>query len=397
MNARIYLDHNATAPLHPAAAAVLRAHAQPGLAENPSAIHAAGQAARRELSRARDRLAVLLAAAPVELVFTASGSEANALAVHGAVGLALATAPRTRRRLLASAVEHASVLKILEACARLYPGIQVEQLPVDAQGRLDLARAERALGPDVALVSLMLANNETGVLQPVAALSLLARTHGVLVHCDAAQALAKVPVALSELPVDLLTAGAHKFGGGLGCGLLFVRKGLELPALLPGHQELGRRGGTENVAAISAAAAALEAQLDALPESQRRVEALRDRFEAELLKRVEGLHVNGPPAPRLPGTSNLLFEGADGQALVIALDLAGISASTGAACASGTLEPSHVLLAMGLPPERAAASVRFSLGSTTTDAEIDRVLEVLPPLVEQVRRYASPRRRSSPA
>lgn len=387
----IYLDHNATAPLHPAAAAVWRAYSDRNLPENPSSIHWAGQAARRALSDAREKLAGLLGGRPRDLIFTASGTEANALALRGAI----AAASGGRRRVLVSALEHVSVLKTLEALGNERPGLEVQRLAPDRHGVLDLAAAERALGGDVLLVSLMLANNEIGTLQPVRELALLARAYGVLVHCDAAQAVGKIPVNAAELGVDLLTAGGHKFGGGLGCGLLLARQGTPLMPLLSGHQELGRRGGTENVAAVSAAAAALAAVAPDLGRPLDPVAEQRDRLEQQLLASVPGAQVQGGGARRLPNTTTLTFEGADGEAVLIGLDIAGVAASSGAACASGTLEPSHVLLAMGLPPALARTAVRFSLGSTTSAAEIDRVLELLPDIVAAVRREAKAGRAAS--
>jgi len=385
MSARIYLDHNATAPLHPAAAAAWQELARESLPANPSSIHWAGQSARRRLTRARETIAALLGASAREVVFTSSGTEANVMALRGAV----AAAPRARRRVLVSGIEHPSVLGSLEALGRERPDVTIERMAVDHRGVLDLDSASSQLGSDVLLVSLMLANNETGVLQPVSELSLRARAHGILVHCDAAQAVGKMAVDVTALGADLLTAGGHKFGAGLGLGLLVVRRGVAISPLLPGHQERGLRGGTENVAAAVMAAAALEATQGVVDAEGSRVALLRDRLERDLLARVPGARAHGAGAPRLPNTSAIAFPGADGEAVVIGLDLEGIAVSTGAACASGTIEPSHVLLAMGVPEVEARATVRFSLGASNTEAEIDRVLEVLPELVASARRHAS--------
>jgi cysteine desulfurase len=290
---------------------------------------------------------------------------------------------------LVSGIEHPSVLGTLEALARERPEVQVERMAVDRRGVLDLEAAAAQLSDDVLLVSLMLANNETGVLQPVSELALLARARGALVHCDAAQAVGKMPVDLGELGADLVTAGGHKFGAGLGMGLLVVGRGVPIAPLLPGHQENGLRGGTENVVAVVAAAAALEATLGELGERAPRIARLRDRLEQGLLARIPESVAHGASAVRIPNTSLLAFPGAEGEAVVIGLDLEGVAASTGAACASGTIEPSHVLEAMGLPRRETVASIRFSLGASNTEAEIDRVLEIVPEVVAAARRHAT--------
>ncbi len=381
MPERIYLDHNSTTPLHPAAAVVWQELAREGWPANPSSIHWAGRAARRRLAQAREKIAGVLGASPRELFFTSSGTEANATAMRGAIQLA----SPGRRRVLVSGIEHPSVLLTLEAIARERPDLNVERMAVKRNGVLDLGSAEGQLSSDVLLVSLMLANNETGALQPVSELAQLARAHGALVHCDAAQAIGKVPVDLGALGADLVTGGGHKFGAGLGMGLLVMGRGLQLAPLLPGHQENGRRGGTENVAAVMAAAAALEAGLSELAEEGARIGRLRDRLEQGLLARVPDTAVHAVDAPRLPNTSAIGFARAEGEAVLIGLDLERIAVSTGAACASGSIEPSHVLLAMGLPRLEAMTSIRFSLGASTSEAEIDRVLEIVPRVVAAVR------------
>ncbi len=385
---RIYLDHNSTAPLHPAAAAIWQELSRDSWPANPSSIHWAGRAARRRLTEAREKIAQLLGVSARELFFTASGTEANATALRGTLQLA----PPGRRRILVSGLEHPSVLRTLEAVARERPDVKVEAMAVNRNGVLDLSSAETQLASDVLLVSLMLANNETGALQPVSELALRARAQGVLVHCDAAQALGKIPVDLGALGADLVTAGGHKFGAGFGVGLLVVRRGVPLAPLLPGHQENGLRGGTENVVAVVAAAAALEAALAELAgpgDAGSRIAKLRDRLEQGLLARVPETSIHAADAPRLPNTSAVRFSGAEGEAVLIGLDLEGIAVSTGAACAAGSIEPSQVLLAMGVPAIDALASIRFSLGSSTSEAEIDQVLDVVPRVVAAVRRHAS--------
>jgi cysteine desulfurase len=379
---RIYLDYNATAPLRPEAAAIWAEFASTRPAQNPSSLHWAGQLARKRLRLAREELADQLDCKPSELVFTSGGSESNSLALQGT---AIRAEGDERDEVWASAIEHPSVMGALQQIAAL-PGNATGLLPVLANGGLDLAAAARRIGSRTRLVSLMLANNETGAIQPVREVVELAHAAGALVHCDATQAVGKMSFAARALGVDLLSLGGHKFGAGPGFGLLFVRTGLELRPLFPGHQQDGRRAGTESVVAIAAAAAAMTAAIAQLPENAARMSALRDRLEQGLLKNIAGCWVNGAGMPRLCNTLNIGFEGAEGEALVIALDLEGIAASSGAACASGTLEPSGVLSAMGQDPVRASAAVRFSLGPDTTAMEIDRVLEVMPAIVAANRR-----------
>jgi cysteine desulfurase len=379
---RIYVDHNATAPLHPAAAAVWQTRAQLALPANPSSIHWAGRGARRDLSEARERIAALLGVGPRELFFTASGTEANATTLRGAVRLASGA----RRRVLVNPTEHPSVLGTLEALAQGRPDLVIERIALDHRGVVDLRAFEAQLDPSVLLVSLMFANNETGIVQPVEEVALLARARGALVHCDAAQAVGKRRVDLAALGVDLATAGGHKFGAGLGAGLLVVRRGISLEPLLSGHQEGGLRGGTENVAAVVAAAAALDARLQEIDLQTERLSGLRGSLERGLLGSIPGARLHGADAPRLANTSLLTFPGAEGEAVLIGLDVEGIAASSGAACASGSIEPSHVLLAMGVPILEAATAVRFSLGPSNTEAEIEHLLEVVPRVVAAVRR-----------
>ncbi len=373
----IYLDHNATAPLRPEAAAIWREYAQLLPAQNPSSLHQPGQAARKQLRLARESIAADLGCTPGEIIFTAGGSESNALAL---LGIARTSSDDQRTEIFASGVEHPSVMAALDQI-RTLPGRSVGLLPVDADGVLDLAGAADRIGPGTRLVSVMLANNETGVVQPVAEVVRIARGVGAMVHCDATQAVGRLAFSPDDLGIDLLSLGGHKFGAGLGFGLLYVRRGVEISPLYPGHQEGGRRAGTENVAAAMAAAAALRAAVHERAEAMPRLARLRDRLQFGLETRISGMWVNGGNAPRLCNTLNVGFEGVEGEALVIALDLAGIAASSGAACASGTLEPSSVLVAMGQDAVRAAAAVRFSLGPGTDETQIDRVIEVLPDLV----------------
>jgi cysteine desulfurase len=369
----IYWDHNAATPLRPEVAEALARALAPGLpAQNPSSTHRQGRAARARLDAARGRVAQALGCQPRELCFTASGSESVALALKGAF---LARADTSRRRVVTSAIEHPA---LLSALAQLQPlGAQVVHVAPGPEGRVDAQQLVAALGADTALCSLMWANNETGVLQPAREVAQACRERGIPFHTDAVQAAGKVPLSFREVDADLLSLSAHKFGGPAGVGLLVVRGGLPLQPLTPGHQEGGRRGGTPNLPFIEALALALERAQAEQPAHAAHVGRLRDRFEQELLARLPGIRVNGAGAPRVPNTSNLHFERADGEALLIALDLDGISASAGAACASGSLAASHVLRAQGLTDAQARASLRFSLGPEASEEELAQVVRAL--------------------
>jgi cysteine desulfurase len=373
----IYLDHNAITPVRPEALeAVRRALEAFG---NPSSVHAAGRAARGLLDEARACLARALAAAPAEIVFTSCATEAAALAIRGA----LATAPPGRRALVVTAVEHPCVLDLATALAT--EGTPVRVVPVDRDGQPDMDVLRHAVGEDTALVCAMLANNETGVLLPVGEIAAAARGVGAPFFCDAVQAVGKLPVEVGTLGADLLALASQKLGGPRGAGALWVRPGLRLSPLQGGHQERGRRPGTENLPGIAGLGAAVEAALARRAEDQARIGALRDRLERGLLAAVPRTRVNGVGSERLPGTSSLAFEACDGEALLMAMDLAGICASAGAACTSGSTKPSHVLSAMGLSPAEARGTIRFSLGWSTTAGEIDEALARIPPLVARVR------------
>jgi cysteine desulfurase len=374
----IYLDHNAITPVRPEAReALLLALDRFG---NPSSVHRAGRDARDVLDLARDRAARALGARPQDVVFTSGATEAAALAIRGVLG---ATAPG-RRRLVVTAVEHPCVLGLarrLEA-----EGTPLTVVPVDGRGEVDPAAFRAALGPDVALAAAMRANNETGVLLPVPALAAAARDAGAPFLCDAVQAVGKIEVDIRTLGADLVLATGQKLGGPRGAGLLWITPGLRLAPLLGGEQERGRRAGTENLPGIAGLGAALERAVAAHAEEEPRIAALRDRLEQGLLAAVQRSRVNGAGAPRLPGTSSIVFEGCDAETLLIAMDLEGLCASAGSACHSGSTKPSGVLLAMGLTDAEARATIRFSLGWTTTAAEIDAALRIVPPLVERVRR-----------
>lgn len=375
----IYFDHNATTPLDPEVRAEMEAcHAR--IFGNPSSIHSAGQEARQVIERARMHVARLIGAQPAEVIFTSGGTEANNLAIFGA---AAATKPE-RLHVLTTAIEHQAVLN---PCRRLeQAGHPLTLLPVDHEGRLDPELVAKALREDTAIISVMLANNDTGVIQPVAEVAAAARALGVIAHTDAVQAVGKMPVNVNALSVDLLTFSAHKMHGPKGAGALYIRKGRKLsPLVFGGHQERGLRPGTENVPAIAGFGKACELASSRLEESSARLSALRSAFETAILQRVSGTDVNGHGALRLPNTSNISFEGLDGELLAINLDLLGLAVSTGAACSSADPEPSHVLLAMGRSPDEARSSVRFSIGRGTSADEVRRAVDLVCQAVASMR------------
>jgi cysteine desulfurase len=378
---RVYLDHNATTPLDPRVLAAMLPILNEGFG-NPSSLHWFGQRARAAVEEARAQAASLIGAAPAEVVFTASGTEADNLALRGVA----ARAHEPRRKLVVTAIEHHAVLNTVRALAE--EGFRVETVRVDAQGRVDLDDLRARVDDRTALLSIMLANNETGVVQPVAEAARFARERGALVHCDAVQAAGKVEVDVRALDVDLLTLSAHKIYGPKGVGLLYVRRGTPMQALVRGGaQERNRRAGTENVAGIVGFGAAALLARESLEADGARLRALRDRFEAELLG-IPGAARNGAE-PRVPNTTNVSFAGTEAEGLLMALDLVGVAVSTGAACAAGGIEPSHVLRAMGLPPERVQASLRFSLGRSTTEAQLTRAAGGVRTAVERQRATAT--------
>ncbi len=375
---RIYLDHNATTPLDPR---VLQAML-PWLQEeygNPSSLHWFGQRARAAVEEARARVAALIGAEPHEVVFTGSGSEADNTALRGVTARARAG----RRGLVVSSIEHHAVLNTAKALAE--EGVPVATARVRQDGVVDLDDLSEKTSEGTALVSVMLANNETGVAQPVAEVSRLARARGALVHCDAVQAAGKLAIDVRALDVDLLALSAHKLYGPKGVGCLYVRRGTPLAALVRGGgQERNRRAGTENVAGIVGFGEAAVLAGESLAGGLEGTGGLRDRLEALLLA-CPGARRNGD-APRLPNTLNVSFEGTEAEGLLMALDLDGIAVSTGAACAAGAVEPSHVLRAMGFPPGRVQSSLRLSLGRSTTLAEVERAAELIAAVVTRQRR-----------
>ena len=378
---RVYLDYNATTPLAPEVVDAVVA-ATRDLFGNASSVHHFGQQAKAALDDARTAVATLIGADPSEVVFTSGGTEADNLAIRGA---AEAAEPAGRRHLVASAIEHEAVLNTLKALGRR--GWRTTLVPVGQSGIVSPERVREAIADDTALVSVMHANNELGTIQPIAEISALAHERGALMHTDAVQSAGKIPVDVRALGVDLLAIASHKLNGPKGAGALWVKRGTRmLPILTGGKHERSRRAGTENVPAIAGFGTAVRLAAAKMKTEGPRVASLRDRLETTVLREVPGTAVNGAVEARVPNTTNISFDRVEAESLLIALDLEGVAVSTGSACSSGTLEPSHVLRAMGFPAHRTQNSLRFSLGLFSTDADVDRVVAVLPGLVEKLRK-----------
>jgi cysteine desulfurase len=376
---RTYLDHNATSPLRPEARRAF-VDVIDRIQGNASSLHLEGRAARSVVEKAREQVAALAGCSAGEIVLTSGGTESVAAAVRGVAD----RAPDDRRRIVVSAVEHSAVLESARAAARR--GCVVVTIPCGRDGRVDLERFATQLGPDVALAALQLANNETGVLQPVEEVGVRCREQGIPFLVDAVQAAGKLALDPKKLFADLMALSGHKLGGPQGTGALYVRSGIVLaPFVAGGAQERRRRGGTEAVAAMAGfGAAAMDAQRCRGDEAKRLLR-LRARIETRLRDRFPQLQIHGEAVPRLPNTVNLALPGLPGETLAIALDLAGFAVSTGSACASGAVEPSHVIRAMGYDEEEARGSLRISLGWSTNDGDVERFLEAFPRVVDRVR------------
>jgi cysteine desulfurase len=374
---RIYLDHNATTPLDPRVLEAMLPVLREGFG-NPSSLHWHGQQARALLDESRAQVARLIGATPSEIVFTAGGTEADNMALRGVAAMAR----EPRRKIVYSAIEHHAIVNTGKALAE--EGWPVAVARVGADGLLDLDDLRARVDDTTAMVAVMRANNETGVIQPVAEAARIAHAAGALLHCDAVQAAGKIPIDVRALGVDTLALSAHKLYGPKGVGMLYVRRGTRLKAWVRGgSQERNRRAGTENVAGIVGFGCAAALAVDDLAGEAPRLSALRDRMEERLLA-IPGSRRNGD-GPRVPNTSNISFEGIEAESLLMALDLAGIAVSTGAACAAGAVEPSHVLRGMGLPLERVQGSIRLSLGRSTTVAMIDRATDAIAAAVAKQR------------
>lgn len=377
----IYLDNNATTQV---ATEVLEAMLPyfHDLYGNPSSMHSFGGQVARKLREAREQTAALIGAEPDEIIFTSCGTESD----NAAILSALATNPY-KRHIVTSRVEHPAI-KVL--CAHLAGrGYRITELPVNKDGLLDLNHYEKSLTPDTAIASLMWANNETGVLFAVEKAAELARARGILFHTDAVQAVGKIPIRLQANRIDMLSLSGHKLHAPKGIGVLYIRRGTKFtPFMIGGHQEKGRRGGTENIPAIIGLGKACALAARHMERENTVVKQLRDKLERELLSRVPRSRVNGDTSSRLPNTTNISFEFVEGEGILLLMDEQGICASSGSACTSGSLQPSHVLRAMGVPFTMAHGSIRFSLSIYNTEAEIDFVIEKLPAIIERLRRMS---------
>ena len=378
---RLYLDNNATTPVLPEVLEAMRPYFGDRFG-NASSIHHHGQETRAAVERARESMAGLLGCRPAEVVFTSGGTEADNLAIFGLINPGLAY---PGDHVITSTIEHHAVLNSCKHLAK--KGIEVTSLPVDGRGLVDPDDLRRALRPNTKLVTIMFANNETGVIQPVEEIGKICAEADVYFHTDAVQAAGKVPIRVEEIGCDLLSISGHKINAPQGVGALYVRKGTTLEAMLyGGSHERSRRAGTENVPGIVGLGKAAELALRGFENGETvRMATLRDRLENAILQNVEAARVNGDGAPRVPNTSNIYFDYIEGEALIIALDLKGLAVSTGAACSSGAIEPSHVLTAMGLRPDRARASIRFSLGKQNTAEDVDFAIELVPASVARLR------------
>jgi cysteine desulfurase len=377
----IYLDHSATTPVDPRVLAAMAPYWSE-LYGNPSSMYGLGRKAAAALEGARARVAALLNCQPGEIVFTSGGTESDNLALRG---VGLAQAARGRRHIITTPIEHHAVLHTAADLAEHFD-FDVTYLPVDRHGLVDPAAVAASIRADTALISVMAANNEVGTVEPIAEIGAIARQHGIPFHTDAVQATDYLPLDVTSLNVDLMALSAHKFYGPKGVGLLYVRRGIKLdPVQTGGNQERGRRSGTESVPTIVGMAHALELAQGDLPASASRLIALRERLASGLLERIPDVELTGHPMQRLPGHLSLVIHGAEAEGILIALDLAGIAASSGSACSSGAPTASHVLTAMGFAPADAMGALRLTLGRDNTEADVDVVLEKLPGIVARVR------------
>ncbi len=378
MSKTIYVDNNATTAVDP----LVFEEMKPFLTElygNPSSIHTFGGQVADYVERARERLAGLIGAAPTEIIFTSCGTESD----NAAIMSALATCPK-KTKVVTTKVEHPAVLNLGKDLERR--GYHVAQIPVDSKGRLDMQRAEELIDDETAVVSVMWANNETGNIFPVKQVAELARKHGALFHTDAVQAVGKIPMNLADGQIDLLSLSGHKLHAPKGVGALYVRRGVRFrPYIIGGHQEKGRRAGTENVAGIVALGKAAELAKEHIADENTRVKAMRDRLEKSLIATIPTVRVNGDVESRLPNTLNISFEYIEGESILMLMDMHGICASSGSACTTGSLEPSHVLRAMGIPYTAAHGAIRFSFSRFNKEEEVDFILDKLPPIIQRLR------------
>lgn len=374
----IYVDNNATTKIAPEVLDEMLPYLKKFYG-NPSSMHTFGGQVGTKINDARARVAALIGATPEEIVFTSCGTESDSTAIWATI-----LSNPTKKHIISSKVEHPAIKSLFEYLSQT--GYRVTFVPVDSKGRLDLDFLYRNLTDDTAIVSIMWANNESGVIFPIEEISRSVKEKGVVFHTDAIQAVGKIPIDLNKVRVDMLSLSGHKFHGPKGVGALFVRKGTKFsPFLIGGHQETGRRGGTENAASIIGLGKAGQIAADHLPENNTRIKQLRDKLEYEILKRIPNTMINGDSENRLPNTTSVAFEYVEGESILLMMNELGICASSGSACTSGSLEPSHVLRAMGVPFTAAHGSIRFSLSIFNTDKEIDFIIEKLPPIIERLR------------
>jgi len=375
----VYVDNNATTMVAPEVIDSMLPFLR-DMWGNPSSMHTFGGQVAKHIETAREQVAALVGASSTkEIIFTSCGTESDNTAIHAA----LATNP-DKRHIVTTRVEHPAVLNLCERLEK--ENYEVTYIPVDGKGRLDLDELKRSLRPDTAIVSVMWANNETGTIFPIEEIAKITSSKGILFHVDAVQIVGKLPIDLSKTSIDYLALSGHKIHAPKGVGALYVKRGTRfLPWMVGGHQESGRRGGTENVASIVGLGKAAELAFSGLDNERRFLSSLRDKLEKGILEKVPRVYVNGDVQNRLPNTSNVSFESIEGEAILLMLNEYGICASSGSACTSGSLEPSHVLLAMGVPHERAHGSIRFSLSRYNSEAEIRYIIEKLPPVIERLR------------
>ncbi|MDN5340303.1 MAG: cysteine desulfurase [Euryarchaeota archaeon] len=375
----VYMDHAATTPVRPEVAEVMLPYFSERFG-NPSSLYALAREAKEAVEEARERVAAAIGASPAEIYFTSGGTEADNWAIKG-----VAAANRKKGdHIITSSIEHHAVLHTCESLEK--QGYRVTYLPVDEFGRVDPAAVEEAITDQTILVSVMAANNEIGTIQPVRAVAEIAHDHGVPFHTDAVQAIGAFPVDVDEMGADLLALSAHKFGGPKGTGVLYIRRGTRIGTFMDGGaQERGKRAGTENVPGIVGLGRAIELAVAEMPQKAPRLAAMRDRLIRGILDAIPESRLNGHPTERLPNNVNVAFRYVEGESILLMLDALGVAASTGSACTSASLEPSHVLTSCGLPPEHAHGSLRLTLGYGNTDDDVDYVLEVLPGIIERLR------------
>jgi cysteine desulfurase len=385
---KVYFDHNATTPLHPEVKKEMIAAMD--MFGNPSSMHFYGREARANVEDARQKVAAFIGAGEREIIFVGSGSEANntVLSLFVCGTSQCIAGSKMRSTIITTKIEHPCVLETSECLA--HRGVRVKYLDVDRYGKIDLDQLAVMLGDDVGLVSVMMANNEIGTLQDIEAITRMVHASGALMHTDAVQAVGKIPVDVRKLDVDFLTISAHKLYGPKGVGALFVKKGIPYcPLIRGGHQELGRRAGTENTLGILGLGRAVEMRTLEMPEEEERLLALKQALRKGIEERIDDIYFNGHPTDSLASTLNVSFTGVEGESILLYLDLEGIAVSTGSACASGSLDPSHVLLATGVNAELAHGSIRFSMGRESSMKEVEYVLDVLPPIIQRIRNMST--------